>query len=85
MARSVLKLDIRRRTVDIRQYPSVFTIVKKGDLLKILQSPKPPLQSEGNSPVRGNVCDSRQKGSRLPEEKVAKQSFDGRVWLIFVP
>ena len=23
----------------------------------------------GDSPVRGNVCDSRQKGSRLPEEK----------------
>ncbi len=26
-------------------------------------------ENRGDSPVRGNVCDSRQKGSRLPEEK----------------
>ena len=27
------------------------------------------LAYRGDSPIRGNVCDSRQKGSRLPEEK----------------
>ena len=31
--------------------------------------PSYALAYRGDSPVRGNVCDSRQKGSRLPEEK----------------
>ena len=41
----------------------VSAILKKGSLLI------DECQYRGDSPVRGNVCDSRQKGSRLPEEK----------------